>query len=83
SYTAVVVSQDVTTGFMNRLRTMPFPAVTVLLGHTVSSMVRNLLATAVVFGVGFAVGFRTEATAGQLLGSVGLILLWILAITVI
>ncbi|WP_413543160.1 ABC transporter permease [Citricoccus nitrophenolicus] len=83
SYTAVVVSQDVTTGFMNRLRTMPFPAVTVLLGHTVSSMVRNLMATAVVFAVGFAVGFRTEASAGQLLASVGLILLWILAITVI
>ncbi|MGO1884062.1 MAG: ABC transporter permease [Citricoccus sp.] len=83
SYTAVVVSQDVTTGFMNRLRTMPFPAVTVLLGHTVSSMVRNLMATAVVFAVGFAVGFRTEASAGQMLASVGLILLWILAITVI
>lgn len=83
SYTAVVVSQDVTTGFMNRLRTMPFPAVTVLLGHTVSSMVRNLMATAVVLLVGFAVGFRTEASAWQLLGSLGLILLWILAITVI
>lgn len=68
---------------MNRLRTMPFPAVTVLLGHAVSSMVRNLIATAVVFAVGFGVGFRTEASAGQLLGSVGLILLWILAITVI
>ncbi|NUL43757.1 ABC transporter permease [Cellulosimicrobium funkei] len=83
SYTAVVVSQDVTTGFMNRLRTMPFPSVTVLLGHTVSSMARNLIATAVVFLVGFAVGFRTEATVGQLAAAVGLILLWILAITVI
>lgn len=83
SYTAVVVSQDVATGFMNRLRTMPFPSVTVLLGHTVSSMARNLIATAVVFLVGFAVGFRTEATVGQLLAAVGLILLWILAITVI
>ncbi|MDS2173052.1 ABC transporter permease [Nesterenkonia sp. CL21] len=81
SHTAVVVSNDVTTGFMDRLRTMPFPAVTVLLGHTVASMVRNLLATAVVLGVAFAVGFRTDAGLPQLLGAVGLIALWILAIT--
>ncbi len=83
SYTAVVVSNDMTTGFMNRLRTMPFPAVTVLLGHTVSSMVRNLLATAVVVGVAFALGFRTDASVGQFLGAVGLISLWILVITVV
>lgn len=83
SYTAVVVSNDMTTGFMNRLRTMPFPSVTVLLGHTVSSMVRNLLATAVVFAVAFAVGFRTDASAAQLAGSVGLVALWILVITVV
>ncbi|TDC52530.1 ABC transporter permease [Actinomadura sp. KC345] len=81
SYTSVVVSNDMTTGFMNRLRTMPFPSVTVLLGHTASSMVRNLLATAVVLLVGFAVGFRTDANVLQFLGAVGVIALWILVIT--
>ncbi|GGH33860.1 ABC transporter permease [Microbacterium album] len=83
SYTAVVVSNDMTTGFMNRLRTMPFPSFTVLLGHTVASMVRNLLATAVVYGAAWAVGFRTDASPLQLVGSVGLIALWILVITVV
>lgn len=83
SYTAVVVSNDMTTGFMNRLRTMPFPSFTVLLGHTVSSMVRNMLATAVVFAVALVVGFRTDASVLQLLGSVGLVALWILVITVV
>ncbi|GAB3063316.1 ABC transporter permease [Sediminivirga luteola] len=83
SYTAVVVSNDMTTGFMNRLRTMPFPSVTVLLGHTASSMVRNLLATAVVVAVAFALGFRTEASVMQFSGAVGLIALWILVITVV
>lgn len=83
SYTAVVVSNDMTTGFMNRLRTMPFPAVTVLLGHTVSSMVRNMLATLVVVAVAFALGFRTEATVLQFAGAVGMIALWILVITVV
>ncbi|OLT46948.1 multidrug ABC transporter permease [Saccharomonospora sp. CUA-673] len=83
SYTAIVVSNDMTTGFMNRLRTMPFPAVTVLLGHTVSSMVRNMLATAVVLAVAVAVGFRTDAGVLELLGAVGMIALWILVITVV
>ena len=83
SYTAVVVSNDMTTGFMNRLRTMPFPSVTVLLGHTASSMVRNMLATLVVVGVAFVLGFRTDASAAQFLGAVGLIALWILVITVV
>lgn len=83
SYTAVVVSNDMTTGFMNRLRTMPFPAVTVLLGHAAASIVRNLLATAVVLGIAFALGFRTEAGAAELAGAVGLIALWILVITVV
>lgn len=83
SYTAVVVSNDMTTGFMNRLRTMPFPSFTVLLGHTASSMVRNLLATAVVFAVALAVGFRTDASAWQLMGSLALVALWILVITVV
>ncbi|MDZ5077612.1 ABC transporter permease [Nesterenkonia sp. HG001] len=81
SYTAVVVSNDVTTGFMDRLRTMPFPAVSVLLGHTVSSMVRNLLATSVVLLLAFALGFRTEASALELVAAVGLIAMWILVIT--
>lgn len=83
SFTAVVVSNDMTTGLIDRLRTMPFPAVTVLLGHTVASMVRNLLATVVVVLVALAVGFRTEASALQLLGSLGLIALWILVITLV
>ncbi|GAA1203372.1 ABC transporter permease [Prauserella alba] len=83
SYTAVVVSNDMTTGFMNRLRTMPFPAVTVLLGHTAASMVRNLLATGVVLAIAFGLGFRTDAGVAELAGAVGLIALWILVITVV
>lgn len=81
SYTAVVVSNDVNTGFMNRLRTMPFPVVTVLLGHTVSSLVRNLMATAVVVAAAFALGFRTTASPVQVVTAIGLIMLWILVIT--
>lgn len=81
SYTAVVVSGDMTTGFMNRLRTMPFPSVTVLMGHACSSMVRNLLATGVVLGVAVALGFRSPAGPMHLLAAIAVIALWILTIT--
>ncbi|NMA77060.1 MAG: ABC transporter permease [Actinomycetales bacterium] len=83
SQTAVVVSNDMTTGLIDRLRTMPFPAVTVLLGHAVASLARNLLATAVVVLVALAVGFRSDASVPQLLGALGLIALWILVITLV
>ncbi|WP_010525915.1 ABC transporter permease [Nesterenkonia sp. F] len=81
SHTAVVVSNDLTTGLMDRLRTMPFPAVTVLLGHVVSSMARNLTATAVVLGLAALLGFRPAADLPQLAAALGLIALWILAVT--
>ena len=83
SYTGVVVSNDMETGIIDRFRTMPFPAVTVLLGHTVSSVLRNLLATGVVLLIAVAVGFRIEGTFPGFLGAVGLIALWILVITVV
>lgn len=83
SYTGVVVSNDMETGVIDRFRTMPFPAVTVLLGHAISSVIRNLLATGVVLLIAFAVGFRVEGTFLEFLGAVGLIALWIVVITVV
>lgn len=79
--TAVSVSQDMTTGVINRFRTMPFPSGAVLVGHTLSSLARNLAATAVVVGVGLSVGFRPEASPAQWVAIVGVVAAYILAIT--
>lgn len=79
--TAVGVSQDMTTGTINRLRTMPVPSATVLVGHTVASLARNLLATAVVLLVAVAIGFRPAAGPLEWAGAVALLALYILAIT--
>lgn len=81
--TAVGVSQDMTTGTINRLRTMPVPSATVLVGHTIASVVRNLLATAVVIVVAVAIGYRPDANALQWLAVIGILGLYILAITAI
>lgn len=79
--TAVSVSRDMTEGLMDRLRTMAFPHGTVVLGHVVASVARNLIATTVVVGVALALGFRPTAGPGEWLAAAGLVTLYILAIT--
>lgn len=79
--TAVTVSRDLRTGTLNRLRTLPIPAATVLAGHTFASLARNLLATAVVLVVGVVLGFRPAAGPTGWLATVVLVALWILAMT--
>lgn len=81
SSTAVSVSRDMTTGVIDRFRTMPVRSGAVLTGHVVASLVRNLLATAVVIAVGLLVGFRPAATPLEWVAVLGVVALYILAIT--
>lgn len=81
SSTALYVASDMQNGIIDRFRTMPIRASAVLTGHVVASLVRNLVATAIVIGVGVLVGFRPEATLSGWIALAGLIALYILAIT--
>lgn len=81
SSVAVAVNRDTTQGAMRRFRTMPIPAATVLVGHVIASVLRNLLATAIVILVALVIGFQPTATPFEWLGVLGLVALWILAIT--
>ena len=79
--TAVSVANDMTTGIIDRFRTMPLRSGAVLTGHVVASLARNLVATAVVILVALLVGFRPTATPLEWVAVFGLVALWILAIT--
>ena len=79
--TAVSVSQDMTTGIVDRFRSMDVPAASILAGHVVASVARNLVSTALVFAVAFGIGFRPSAGPAQWLAAVGLLLLFIVAIS--
>ncbi len=81
--TAVGVAQDMTTGTVNRLRTLPTPSATVLVGHVVASLLRNLCATGVVVLVAVAIGFRPQAGPLHWCAALGLLSLYILAITAV
>ncbi len=81
SSTAVYVAGDMRSGVVDRFRTMPIRAGAVLTGHVVASLLRNLLATAVVIGVALLLGFRPTADVAGWIGAVLIIALYILAIT--
>lgn len=81
SSTAVDVANDMTNGIIDRFRTMPIQSMSVITGHVVASLARNLLATAIVFGVAILVGFRPSANVIEWLGAIGIISLFILTFT--
>ncbi|MGD0703974.1 MAG: ABC transporter permease [Trebonia sp.] len=79
--TAVAVASDMSSGIVDRFRSMPISGSSVLAGHIVASLARNLLATALVIGVGLAVGWRPTAAPLAWAAAVGLIVLFILALS--
>lgn len=80
---AVSVNRDITGGAMQRFRSLPMPAATCLVGHVVASVLRNLVATGIVLGLGLLLGFRPSAGPLEWLATAGLVIAWIVAVTVI
>ncbi|MEV4673298.1 ABC transporter permease [Actinomadura sp. NPDC049382] len=79
--TAVMVATDMTEGIIARFRTMRISRASVLTGHVIGSVVQQLLGMAVLIGIAFAIGFRPNATAVEWLAALGLLTLFILAVT--
>lgn len=81
STTAVSVSSDMTEGIVDRFRTLPMAQSAFLTGHVLASVVRNLVTTAVVFGVALALGFRPSADAARWLGVAAILALFLFALS--
>ncbi|UYM07721.1 ABC transporter permease [Solicola gregarius] len=79
--TALSVAGDMEQGIIARFKSMPITSSAVVMGHVVASVVRNLVATALVIGVAFAVGWRPDATLVEWVAALGLVVLFILAIS--
>jgi ABC-2 type transport system permease protein len=79
--TAVAVATDMSSGIVDRFRSMPIAAWSVLAGQIVASLVRNLLATALVIGVGLAVGWRPTGGPLDWAGAIAMIVAFILALS--
>jgi ABC-2 type transport system permease protein len=79
--TAVDVASDMTGGIIDRFRSLPIRPTGVLTGHVVASMVRNAVSTALVIGIAFLIGFDAAATPLGWAAAIGLIALYVLALT--
>jgi ABC-2 type transport system permease protein len=81
STTAVAVATDLKSGIIDRFRSMPIAGWSVIAGHIAASLVRNLLATALLIGVGLAVGWRPSGGQAQWLGAIAMIVAFIAAMS--
>jgi ABC-2 type transport system permease protein len=78
---AVPVANDMTTGAIDRFRSLPILRSAVLIGHVSASVIRNLFSTLLVLVVAFAIGFRPVAGPLEWLVAFGVLTLFIVAMS--
>jgi ABC-2 type transport system permease protein len=81
SMTAVSVTNDMTGGIIDRFRSMDVAGAAILAGHVAASVIRNLASTVLVFAVAFAIGFRPSAGPLDWLAALGVLVLFIGALS--
>lgn len=81
AYTAFRLFTDLQSGIFERFHSMPIARSSVLWAHVLTSLVANGITLAIIFGVGFVMGFRTGASVGAWFAVIGILLLFTLALT--
>lgn len=74
--TGIGIADDLAKGMVDRFRSLPMTRSSLLIGRTLSDVVRNAFTTAILVAVGFAVGFRFHGGVVAGLGGIGLALLF-------
>lgn len=84
--TGVGLAEDLTTGMLDRFRSLPMARPALLAGRTLADAIRNLFVVLVMIGVGYLIGFRFHAgllaalSAIALPVAVGYVLSWFAAL---
>lgn len=79
--TAVSVCQDMTTGAIDRFRALPIVSSALLTGHVIAGILRNLVTTLIVLVIALALGFDAHASVTSWLGMLGVLVLFMAAIS--
>lgn len=79
--TSMNVALDLKRGIVDRFRSLPMADSTVLIGHVVADLVRNLLSTVIMVLVGLLVGFRPDATPQEWILAIALLMAFTFAIS--
>lgn len=77
--TGIGLAEDLHTGLIERFRSLPMARSAVLVGRSLTDLVRNAVVVLMMVGIGFLVGFRIHAGLVPFIGSLGLLLLFSLA----
>ncbi|ARK04467.1 ABC transporter permease [Cellulosimicrobium sp. TH-20] len=81
AYTSYRLFLDLQGGIVERFRSMPVARSSVLWAHVLTSLVANLVSVTLVVGVALLLGFRTSASVGSWLAVLGILVLFVLALT--
>jgi ABC-2 type transport system permease protein len=79
--TSVAVNADMTTGVIDRFRSLPIAGAAPLTGHVVASILRNVLSTVLVLAVALVIGFDPTAGLLEWLGVLGVLLAFMAAVS--
>lgn len=79
--TAVSVAEDMASGIIDRLRSMDVRGESLIAGHVAASVARNLASAALAVAVAFLLGFDSSAGPGRWLAAIGVLALFVLAIS--
>jgi len=79
--TAVSVAHDLSGGIIDRFRSLDVRGEALINSHVLASVARNLMSTVLVFGVAFAIGFRSDASALNWLGAIGVLAMFVIALS--
>lgn len=78
--TAIVVAMDMTSGIIDRFRTMAIARTAVLTGHVLAALVQTFVSLGIVLGVALALGFRPTASPLEWVAAIGMLALFALAL---
>ncbi len=81
NYTTINLAVDMKEGIVDRFKSLPMASSALLLGHITSDMFRNIISGLIMIAVGFAVGFRPNASPYEWLLVFLLAMLFSLAIS--
>ncbi len=79
--TAIGLSTDLTTGVINRLRTLPMSPTAILVGRTLSDLFAAAVCSTIVVVTGMAIGWRPDAGLVSVLAGLGVGLLFSFALS--
>jgi ABC-2 type transport system permease protein/oleandomycin transport system permease protein len=74
--TALGLNEDLSKGLIDRFRSLPMARAAVLAGRTLADVVTNLLSVVVLLVTGLIIGFSFNASPGEVIGGIALLLLF-------